>query len=47
MAAGAMDGGTGRLIPFVDGTNTAVQTSILTILHQIVANGLHATDRGF
>ncbi|MFI5013970.1 MAG: glutamate cyclase domain-containing protein [Hyphomicrobiales bacterium] len=45
--AGAMDGAYARLIPFVDGTTAAVQTSLITILHQIVANGLMAYDRGF
>ncbi|OJY38724.1 MAG: hypothetical protein BGP06_09330 [Rhizobiales bacterium 65-9] len=47
IAAGAMDGGYARLIPYVDGTTAAVQTSILTILHQIVSNGLTTANRGF
>jgi hypothetical protein len=47
VAAGAMDGAYARLIPYVDGANAAVQTSIITILHQIVTNGLMSNDRGF
>ena len=47
LAGGAMDGAYARLIPYVDGTNAAVQTGIITILHQIVRNGLTEYDRGF
>lgn len=47
VAAGAMDGAYARLIPYVDGTSAAVQTSLVTILHQIVSNGLMSYDRGF
>lgn len=47
LAGGAMDGAYARLIPYVDGTNAAVQTGIITILHQIVQNGLKEYDRGF
>ena len=44
---GAMDGAYSRLIPYVDGTSDAVQASLITILHQIVENGLKTYDRGF
>ena len=47
LAGGAMDGAYARLIPFVDGTDEAVQTGIIAMLHQIVANGLIDYDRGF
>jgi hypothetical protein len=47
LAGGAMDGAYARLIPYVDGTSAAVQTSIVTLLHQIVENGLMTHDRGF
>jgi len=47
LAGGAMDGAYARLIPYVDGTSAAVQTSILTLLHQIVENGLMTYERGF
>jgi hypothetical protein len=47
LAGGAMDGAYATLIPFVDGTNAAVQTGIITLLHQIVANGLISYERGF
>jgi D-glutamate cyclase len=47
LAAGAMDGAYARLVPCVDGTSAAAQTSIITLLHQIVANGLTAYERGF
>jgi hypothetical protein len=45
--AGAMDGAYSRLIPYVDGTSDAVQAGLITILHQIVENGLKTYDRGF
>jgi hypothetical protein len=47
LRGGAMDGAYARLIPFVDGTSAAVQTAIVTMLHQIVENGLKSYDRGF
>lgn len=47
LAGGAMDGAYARLIPFVDGTSADVQAGIINMLHQIVANGLMAYDRGF
>jgi hypothetical protein len=47
LAGGAMDGAYATLIPFVDGTNAAVQAGIITMLHQIVANGLMSYERGF
>lgn len=31
----------------VDGTSAAVQASIITLLHQIIANGLTTYERGF
>ncbi len=47
LRGGALDGAYATLIPYVDGTNAAVQTSIVTLLHQIVDNGLMTHDRGF
>jgi len=47
LAGGAMDGAYAKLIPFVDGTNAGVQVGIITMLHQIVANGLTNYERGF
>ena len=47
VAGGAMDGAYSRLIPYVDGTSDRVQASLITILHQIVENGLKEYDRGF
>jgi hypothetical protein len=47
LAGGAMDGAYARLVPCVDGTSAAVQTSIITLLHQIVVNGLTSYERGF
>jgi hypothetical protein len=47
LAGGAMDGAYARLVPYVDGTSAAVQASIITLLHQIVANGLTSYKRGF
>ena len=47
LAGGAMDGAYARLIPYVDGTSAEVQTSLITILHQIIANGLISFDRAF
>ncbi len=47
LAGGAMDGAYARLVPFVDGTNAEVQVGIITMLHQIVENGLTDYDRGF
>ena len=47
VAGGAMDGAYSRLIPYVDGTSDKVQASLITILHQIVENGLKEYDRGF
>jgi hypothetical protein len=47
VAGGAMDGAYSRLIPYVDGTSDMVQASLITILHQIVENGLKEYDRGF
>lgn len=44
---GAMDGAYSRLIPYVDGTSDRVQASLITLLHQIVENGLKEYDRGF
>lgn len=47
VAAGAMDGAYARLIPYVDGTSAGVQTSVITMLHEIVKNGLMSYERGF
>lgn len=47
LAGGAMDGAYARLIPCVDGTSAEVQTGIITMLRQIVENGLTSYDRGF
>jgi hypothetical protein len=47
VAGGAMDGAYSRLIPYVDGTSDRVQASLITLLHQIVENGLKEYDRGF
>jgi hypothetical protein len=47
LRGGALDGAYARLIPYVDGTNAAVQKCIVTLLHQIVENGLMAHDREF
>ncbi len=47
LRGGALDGAYATLIPYVDGTNAAVQKSIVTLLHQIVENGLMTHDRGF
>jgi D-glutamate cyclase len=47
VAGGAMDGAYARLIPYVDGTSDRVQASLITILHQIVENGLKEYSRGF
>ena len=45
--AGGMDGAVARLIPLVDGTSQEVQTSIITILHEIIRNGLKSFVRPF
>jgi hypothetical protein len=47
VAAGGMDGAYAKLVPFVDGTSATVQTALITMLHQIVSNGLRSFDRGF
>ena len=47
IAAGAMDGAYAKLVPFVDGSSGIVQTALITMLHQIVSNGLRSFDRGF
>jgi hypothetical protein len=47
VAGGAMDGAYSRLIPYVDGTSDRVQASLITLLHQIVENGLKEYSRGF
>ncbi len=47
VAAGAMDGAYARLIPYADGTRLEVQTSLITLLHEVVGNGLRSYDRGF
>jgi hypothetical protein len=47
LAGGAMDGAYARLIPYVDGTSAEVQTSLVTMLRQIVTNALTSYDRGF
>jgi len=47
LARGAMDGAYARLVPYVDGTSAATQASIITLLHQIVTNGLTTYRRGF
>jgi hypothetical protein len=44
---GAGDGMVGLPIPWVDGTSTAVQEAMLTMLHMIVANGLRQLRRPF
>jgi len=45
--AEAMDGTYSRLIPYVDGTSDGMQAALITMLHQIVENGLKEYDRGF
>jgi hypothetical protein len=40
LAAGAIDGSTGRPVPLVDGTGLEVQQAVLTMLRAIVENGL-------
>jgi hypothetical protein len=45
--AGGMDGAVARLVPMVDGTSADVQTSLITILHEIVRNGLKSFSRPF
>lgn len=47
VAAGGMDGVYARMIPYVDGTSAAVQTSLITILHEIVGNSFKTVQRGF
>jgi hypothetical protein len=47
VAAGAMDGAYARLVPLVDGTAQAVQTALITMLHEIVKNSLRSYKRGF
>lgn len=47
VAGGAMDGAYSRLIPYVDGTSDKVQAALITLLHEIVENGLKEYDRGF
>jgi hypothetical protein len=47
VAGGAMDGAYSRLIPYVDGTSDKLQASLITVLHQIIENGLKEYDRGF
>ena len=44
---GAMDGAYSRLIPYVDGTSDKMQAALITMLHQIIENGLKEYDRGF
>ncbi len=36
-----------RLIPYVDGTSDKLQAALITVLHQIIENGLKEYDRGF
>ena len=43
----AKDGTYSRLIPYVDGTSDGMQAALITMLHQIVENGLKEYDRGF
>jgi hypothetical protein len=45
--AGAMDGVYARLIPAVDGTSADTQTSLITILHEIVRNASISYGRPF
>jgi hypothetical protein len=47
VAAGGFDGGWGAGIPCVDGTNARVQTSIITMLRQIVENAMVTMKRDF
>ena len=47
VAGGAMDGAYSRLIPYVDGTSDRMQAALITMLHQIIENGLKEYDRGF
>lgn len=47
IAAGAFDGLFTRPIPYADGTSQAVQTSLITILHEIVHNSLGSVSRDF
>ena len=44
---GTMDGAYSRLIPYVDGTSDKMQAALITMLHQIIENGLKEYDRGF
>jgi hypothetical protein len=45
--AGGMDGAVAKMVPLVDGTSPEVQTGLLTILHEIVRNGLKTFERPF
>ena len=45
--AGGMDGAVAKMVPLVDGTSPEVQVSLITILHEIVRNGLKTFDRPF
>lgn len=47
IAAGAMDGLTLRVVPMVDGTSTAVQGAMVTMLREIIGNSLRTIERNF
>ena len=45
--AGGMDGAVAKMVPLVDGTSPEVQVGLITILHEIVRNGLKTFERPF
>jgi hypothetical protein len=47
VAAGGFDGAYARQVPMVDGTSQRVQTSLITMLHEVVRNSLVSYRRGF
>jgi hypothetical protein len=47
VAAGGFDGAIARQVPMVDGTSQQVQTALITMLHEVVANSLKTFQRGF
>ena len=45
--AGGMDGAVAKMVPLVDGTSPEVQVGLITILHEVVRNGLKQFERPF
>ena len=45
--AGGMDGAVAKMVPLVDGTSPEVQVGLITILHEIIRNGLKTFERPF